>query len=220
MFKTMSITCLFIASLIHVTIAQGPIFNRGGFVCSSTQSNPPSTGFCNNPPAAGVNFNLLTGIWYVTHTSGATALAPNNNCATVQYTFNPSGTVALRECSGAGPSCTNGMLSQRPGQSEPGKLVTTSDFQPYTIAAVLSTPELGYVGVVVYRCNGGTQGYTVLTKSPQFSAGILYILRQQLICKGYNVGSSFAGVSHGGRCLYDFTVPAENAPTFGGVIPI
>ena len=216
----MFITCLLIASLFHVTIAQGPIFNRGGFVCSSTQSNPPSTGFCNNPPAAGVNFNLLSGTWYVTHTSGAAGQAPNRDCATVQYTFNPSGTVSIRECSGAGPSCTNGMLSQRPGQTEPGKLVTTSDFKAYTIAAVLSTPELGYVGLVIYRCDGGRQGYTVLTKSTAFSGGILYVLRQQLLCKGYNVSGAFEGVVHGGRCLYDFTPPADNGPSFSGVIPL
>lgn len=191
--------------------------------CAPTQRNPPSDAFCTDPPVVPVDLPTYQGTWFLTYASGAALRFAGDACTTANYTLNAQNQVDVLNCAstrpGATPFCTRAIASQRPNTTASGKLQVffptspPSPFNParYSVAALLGWPRIGYLAAAVYQCSApfgarNEPGFFILSRTLRFRPLILYLLKVQLACSGYDLNVTFVpGVQTNCKYFFDTT---------------
>lgn len=208
-----------VASVQSTSLSSRPLF----FKCAKPASPgvPPSNKFCNFPPTVPVDLNIYTGTWFGIYISGLALSTTPGRCVTANYKITENGTIAVLNCAQTDekrrPECRRGLATRRPGTVAPGKLQVTFPSVPnslespgsYNIAALLGNRKIGYWAAAVYTCrtlpNGeNRRGVFILSRTTRFRRTILFLLKRQLRCRGYDVSDKFVKVGHTKNCEYFF----------------
>lgn len=216
--------CIF--SLIRITHTQtASIVSRDLFFKCAKPAKPgapPSNKFCNFPPTVPIDLNTYKGTWFNIYNSGIALRFASGSCITANYRINKNGTIAVLNCLQQQnkrklPECTRGLASRRPGTKAPGKLQVVfpraprgvGNPGPYNVAALLGNTKIGYFAAAVYFCDttpGGKkeQGFFILSRTTLFRRTVLFLLKRQLRCRGFDVSDQFVKLVHTKDCKYFF----------------
>lgn len=140
---------------------------------------------------------------------------------TANYQVARNGTITVLNCSQVRRRkqvvCVRGAARRRPGTVAPGKLEVffpgtrpgLGNPGPYNIVALLGNRKIGYLAAAVYFCAtapGGVrlQGLFILSRTTIFRRTVLFLLKRQLRCKGFDVSGPFVKIVHTKRCDYFF----------------
>ncbi|PXF45181.1 hypothetical protein BWQ96_05082 [Gracilariopsis chorda] len=206
---------LLVTSILTTATATANVYK-----CTPTEVNPPSDAFCTDPPVVPVDLPTYQGTWFLTFASDAALRFGGDACTTANYTLNARNQIDVLNCAARQPAqrpfCARAVAAQRANTTASGKLQVSFPSAPrglfnparYSVAALLGWPRFGYLAAAVYQCaavpNAANQsGFFILSRTLRFRALILYLLKLQLACAGYDVNVHFVPNNHT-NCTYFF----------------
>lgn len=214
---------LYALSLIAITHAQiaSTVSRDLFFKCAkpAKPGAPPSNKFCNFPPTVPVDLETYKGTWFNIYNSGSALRFSSSACVTANYELNENGTIAVLNCEQEDksklPQCSRAVASRRPGTKAPGKLQVFFPRVPpgpgnpgsYNVVELLGNTKIGYLAAAVYTCittrdGEKAQGFFILSRTTLFRRTILFLLKRQLRCRGFDVSDRFVEVVHSKNCKY------------------